>query len=161
MTLWNQQGSRVIWGTLLVIPINESLLYVRPLYLQAQEGRIPELKQVIVAYQNRIEMAETLTLALGRVFGPTITAALAPDRLSSSATSVVATPGGEAVAPPAGGVVPRATAPAGDTVAALAAEMRGYFQAADKALSAGNLAGYEAEIKKIRAALERLERIKR
>ena len=66
VTLWNQQGSRVIWGTLLVIPINESLLYVRPLYLQSSEAKIPELKQVIVAYQGRIEMAETLTRALGQ-----------------------------------------------------------------------------------------------
>src|SRR5678815_8901 len=91
ITLWNQQGSRVIWGTLLVIPIDQSLLYVRPLYLQSPEGKIPELKQVVVAYKNRIEMAETLTRALGRIFGSSVTAALAPDRLSSSATSVVMT----------------------------------------------------------------------
>ena len=51
ITLWNQQGSEVIQGTLLVIPIEESLLYIRPLYLRGQGGRIPELKRVIVAYQ--------------------------------------------------------------------------------------------------------------
>ena len=49
ITLWNQQGSEVIQGTLLVIPIEESLLYIRPLYLRAAGGRIPELKRVIVA----------------------------------------------------------------------------------------------------------------
>ncbi|SVB81184.1 uncharacterized protein METZ01_LOCUS234038, partial [marine metagenome] len=54
ITLWNQQGSQVIQGTLLVIPIEESLLYIRPLYLRAAGGRIPELKRVIVAYQNQI-----------------------------------------------------------------------------------------------------------
>ena len=54
LTLWDQQGSEVIQGTLLVIPIEEALLYIRPLYLRASGGRIPELKQVIVAYQNEI-----------------------------------------------------------------------------------------------------------
>ncbi len=56
ITLWNQQGSEVIQGTLMVIPIEESLLYVRPMYLRAQAGRIPELTRVIVAYQNSIVM---------------------------------------------------------------------------------------------------------
>ncbi len=68
ITLWNQQGSEVIQGTLLVIPIEESLLYIRPLYLRAAGGRIPELKRVIVAYQNQIVMEETLDDALGRLF---------------------------------------------------------------------------------------------
>ena len=65
VTLWSQTGNSVIWGTLLVIPIEESLLYVRPLYLRSAEGRIPELKRVIVAYQSQIVMAETLVEALG------------------------------------------------------------------------------------------------
>ena len=64
ITLWNQQGSEVIQGTLLVIPIEESLIYIRPLYLRAAGGLIPELKRVIVAYQNRIVMEETLDAAL-------------------------------------------------------------------------------------------------
>jgi uncharacterized membrane protein (UPF0182 family) len=53
ITLWNQQGSQVLWGTLMVIPIEESLIYVRPLYLRGAGGRIPELRRVVVAYQNR------------------------------------------------------------------------------------------------------------
>ncbi|MBM61770.1 MAG: membrane protein [Acidobacteria bacterium] len=68
LTLWDQQGSEVIQGTLLVIPIEEALLYVRPLYLRASGGRIPELKQVIVAYQNQIVMEETLDQALNQIF---------------------------------------------------------------------------------------------
>ena len=68
ITLWNQQGSEVIQGTLLVIPIEESLLYIRPLYLRAAGGRIPELKRVIVAYQNQIVMEATLDEALARLF---------------------------------------------------------------------------------------------
>ena len=85
LTLWNQQGSQVIQGTLLVVPIEESLLYIRPLYLRAADGQIPELKRVIVAYQNQIVMEETLALALNRLFGraspeqqPTLTTAASP-----------------------------------------------------------------------------------
>jgi uncharacterized membrane protein (UPF0182 family) len=69
VSLWDQRGSRVIRGDLLVIPIEESLLYVQPLYLQAEGGRIPELKRVVVAYQNRVVMQETLDAALADLFG--------------------------------------------------------------------------------------------
>ena len=81
LTLWNQQGSQVIQGTLLVVPIEESLLYIRPLYLRAADGQIPELKRVIVAYQNQIVMEETLALALNRLFGVG-----APQQLLASTT---------------------------------------------------------------------------
>jgi len=53
----------------LVIPIEESLIYVRPLYLKAEAGKIPELKRVIVAYENKIAMEETLEAGLARIFG--------------------------------------------------------------------------------------------
>jgi uncharacterized membrane protein (UPF0182 family) len=69
LTLWDQRGSQVIRGDLLVIPIGEALLYVQPIYLQAQGGRIPELKRVVVAYQNRVVMRETLDDALAEMFG--------------------------------------------------------------------------------------------
>lgn len=69
VSLWDQRGSAVIRGDLLVIPIKKSLLYVQPLYLQAKDGRIPELKRVIVAYENQVVMAQTLDEALGEMFG--------------------------------------------------------------------------------------------
>ncbi|HWM98457.1 MAG TPA: UPF0182 family protein, partial [Streptosporangiaceae bacterium] len=69
ISLWDQRGSAVIRGDLLVIPIEESLLYVQPLYLQAEGGRIPELKRVVIAYQNRVVMEETLEGALSEMFG--------------------------------------------------------------------------------------------
>jgi uncharacterized membrane protein (UPF0182 family) len=68
ISLWDQRGSEVIRGSLLVIPIEEALLYVQPLYLRAEGGRIPELKRVIVAYENQIAMEETLDIALSRIF---------------------------------------------------------------------------------------------
>jgi len=72
ISLWDQRGSTVIQGSLLAIPIEESLLYVRPLYLKADTGKIPELKRVIVAYENKIVMEETLERGLARLFGTSI-----------------------------------------------------------------------------------------
>ena len=68
ISLWDQRGSSVIQGTLLVIPVEEALLYVRPLYLKADAGKIPELKRVIVSYEDSIAMERTLDEALGKIF---------------------------------------------------------------------------------------------
>ncbi len=69
ITLWDQRGSEVIRGELLVIPIEESLIYVQPLLLRAQGGRIPELKRVVVAQESQVAMEETLEAGLARLFG--------------------------------------------------------------------------------------------
>src|SRR4030067_3370226 len=69
ISLWDQRGSQVIQGPLLVIPIEESLVYVRPLYLKAEAEKITELKRVIVAYENKIAMEETLEAGLAKIFG--------------------------------------------------------------------------------------------
>ena len=69
LTLWSQEGSRVIRGDLLVIPINGSLLYVEPVYLRAEQGELPELKRVIVAYDKEVAMRPTLEEALTAILG--------------------------------------------------------------------------------------------
>ncbi|UCD23331.1 MAG: UPF0182 family protein [Gemmatimonadota bacterium] len=69
ISLWDQRGSEVIRGSLLVIPIEESLIFVQAIYLRAEGGRIPELKRVVVAYQNQVVMEETLEQGLARLFG--------------------------------------------------------------------------------------------
>ena len=94
-TLWGQRGSSVIRGHLLVIPIEHSFLYVQPIYLQAAEGAIPELKRVIVAFGDRLAMKETLQGALEAVLGTAkVPAAIAPS---------------PAVAPPEPGAAPQPT----------------------------------------------------
>ena len=70
ISLWNRQGSRAIQGNLLVIPIEQSLLYVEPIYLEAEQTSLPTFVRVIVAYENRIVMAETLEQALEGIFAP-------------------------------------------------------------------------------------------
>lgn len=69
LTLWNQRGSSVIRGNLLVIPVQDALLYVEPLYLQAEQSKMPELRRVIVAHGDRVVMEPTLDLALQKIFG--------------------------------------------------------------------------------------------
>src|SRR5213083_1921905 len=70
LSLWNQRGSTVIRGSLLAIPLDQSLIYVQPLYLAASEqGALPELRRVIVSYGNQIAMEPTLQQSLARIFG--------------------------------------------------------------------------------------------
>ncbi len=68
-TLWGQVGSRVIRGNLLVLPINDALLYVEPIFLEAETGGLPELARVIVAFDETVVMADNLEQALVRLFG--------------------------------------------------------------------------------------------
>jgi uncharacterized membrane protein (UPF0182 family) len=141
ITLWNQQGSEVIQGTLLVIPIEESLIYIRPLYLRAATGKIPELKRVIVAHQNQIVMEETLDEALQRLF-PRDGRAPIPAAAGPEPVPIERTP---------------SPAVAADT-AALAAEARAAYDRAIKAQREGNWALYGEEIKRLGELLEKLAR---
>lgn len=70
ISLWSTKGSNVIQGNLLVIPIEQSLLYVEPLYLEAENNSLPTLVRVIVVYENQIIMAETMEKALDQIFNP-------------------------------------------------------------------------------------------
>ena len=143
ITLWNQQGSEVLQGTLLVIPIEESLIYIRPLYLRSAGGRIPELKRVIVAHHNQIVMEETLEKALDRLF-PRGAAGAAPPAPTS------------AVAPAAAGAP---TAPAQPRTAAdvLSARALDHYRRALEAQRNGNWALYGEEIEKLGRVLEQME----
>ena len=70
ISLWNREGSRAIQGNLLIIPIEQSLLYVEPLYIEAEQNSLPTLARVIVVYENRIVMAENLEEAISAIFQP-------------------------------------------------------------------------------------------
>ena len=81
ISLWNRQGSKAIQGNLLVIPLEQSLLYVEPLYLEADQNSLPTLVRVIMAYENRIVMAPTLEEALQELFKPDPEGAITQDAL--------------------------------------------------------------------------------
>jgi uncharacterized membrane protein (UPF0182 family) len=89
LTLWNQMGSRIIRGAnLLVIPIENSILYVSPLYMRAEHGHLPELKRVIAAYGEHVVMRETLAEALSALFAePGAAAAVSSEAAEMPATS--------------------------------------------------------------------------
>jgi uncharacterized protein len=152
ITLWNQQGSQVIQGTLMVIPIEESLIYVRPLYLRAQAGRIPELTRVIVAYQNRIVMEPTLDQAIARLFGQ---ADRTPSAVRAAAAGAAETrPSAEGATAPSGTAAPSAAGTA--AWQSMAAEARDTYERALEAQKAGDWAKYGEEIRRLGELLERM-----
>ena len=130
MTLWDQKGSQVIRGELLVIPIEESLIYVQPIYLRAEGGTIPELKRVVVAHENRVVMAETLEEGLNILFG-----GAAPNTPAASTGSAAATP------TPDSNVI---------------AQAQQHYDRAIAAQRAGDWAAYGREIEQLGALLKQL-----
>jgi hypothetical protein len=144
ISLWDQRGSQVIQGQLLVIPIEEGLLYVRPLYLRSESGKIPELKRVIVAYENKIAMEETLEAALARIFSGVYMEA---QRLSEAASPA------QAPSSPA-----EAEAAAAASGANLLRDAREAYDRAIQAQRDGDWAKYGEQIKKLGAIIESLSR---
>jgi uncharacterized membrane protein (UPF0182 family) len=124
ISLWNQMGSRVIRGNLLVIPIENSILYVSPLYLRAEQGQLPELKRVIAAYGDRVVMEETLGQALSALFANETTPA------------------------------PAATEPGAGAMADRARQALDHYNRALERLKAGDWAGFGAELEAMRGLLQ-------
>jgi uncharacterized protein len=156
ITLWSQAGSTVIQGTLLVIPIEESLLYVQPLYLRAAGGRIPELKRVIVAYKDpkrdRIVMAETLAKALSQVFSSNSAA----DRTARAEAQAAVDRAASPTAPLSDPAAPIAVRP-GETCAELLKRALTHDTRSDMALRDGNFTLYGQEREKLRQVLEAMK----
>lgn len=138
LTLWNQQGSRVIRGNLLVIPIGRSTLYVEPIYLQSESIKLPEFKRVVVASGNQLAMDASLPEVLARLFGPNLG---------------LPSPAPPGAAPPATAL---ATAPP-PNVSAAAKAARDAYQRALEALKNGDFATFGEELKNLDARLRELE----
>ncbi len=133
VSLWDQHGSEVIRGNLLVIPIEESLVYVQPLYLRAEGGGIPELKRVIVAYQNQVVMEETLEAGLARLFSGAATGAAPAAEPSPS------------------------SGPGGGRAADLTRQAVELYQSAVEAQRAGDWARYGTELARLGEVLRQLQ----
>jgi uncharacterized membrane protein (UPF0182 family) len=154
ITLWNQQGSQVIQGTLLVIPVEESLLYVRPLYLRASDGKIPELKRVIVAYQNQIVMAETLDRAIDRIFGE----GSAPRSSQAGAAAANQMRAGVATSTTAPATAPTTASSTPASTGSVGARARQHYERAMQAQRDGNWALYGEEIRLLGQVLQEMSR---
>ncbi|MCI0423202.1 MAG: UPF0182 family protein, partial [Acidobacteria bacterium] len=135
LALWDRSGSKVIRGSLLVIPVQNSILYIQPLYLaSSQEGGLPELKRIIVSYGNSIAMEETLELSLARIFG------------AAAAEVAPAVP-----TPQAGRQQDERT------LKTLIDEASAHYERAQSALRQGNWQGYGEEIRRLEEVLKRLK----
>ena len=130
ISLWNQMGSRVIRGNLLVVPIENSILYVTPLYLRAETGQLPELKRVIAAYGDRVVMEETLPAALAALFEESAPATALP--------------------------VPVAGASSAGPAYERARQALGHYDRAIDRLKVGDWTGFGAELDALRPLLEQL-----
>ena len=145
LSLNDQKGSSVLFGSMLIVPIEQSLLYVQPLYVKASgaggndmgTNSIPELKQVVVAFENRIAMEPTLPAALADLFG----AANPADGLTSPGTT-----------PSTGGAA--GTVPASNT--ALIEQATAQYEKAQTALRAGDFAEYGRQSKALGETLKAL-----
>ncbi len=143
-SLWDQRGSRIIRGNLLVIPINESFLYVEPIYLQSDTSALPELKRVIVASDTRIAMDTTLDGALAAL-------------LDAAPIEIVVDEGIEPVSeevPSTGVDTPAIEIDA--TVEELIQSANAHYEAAEAAQRAGDWTTYGEELEALQQQLEQL-----
>jgi len=133
VTLWNQSGSSVIRGNLIVIPIGDALIYLQPVYLQSTSSSFPEFQRIVVASPTTVVWGETLGDALRQLLG------------GGPGPSPSPTPG-------PGGDLP-------SDVAALIEYANRHFELAQDALKDGNFARYGSEIELVRQALARLQEL--
>ncbi len=142
-SLWDQRGSNVIRGNLLVIPLNGRFLYVEPVYLQSETGKIPELKRVIVATDSRIAMDTTLTGALSSLLqaSPEDVAATLAEQTEPGVESVTEEPSTIAI---------------DATIADIIASANAHFEAAQAAQRAGDWATYGEELAALQTDLAQL-----
>ena len=142
LTLWSQQGSQVLRGNLLVIPLEDAILYVQPLYIQAQSSPLPELKRIIVASTGAVVMSDRLDTAL---------TALGQGRSGE----VLSTSPPPAAAPQAQANAASPAEAAGST-ADLAAAARDHLRAAEAAAGRGDWATYGTEMASVHQLLDQL-----
>ena len=137
ITLLNASGSKVRLGNLLLIPIEQSLLYIRPLYVEAEGTPVPQLKKVIVVYGDKVVIKDSLREAIITLFPGS-----SPATLEQQGAGQIAPPTGQTptTTPPGGNTTP---APVLTSVNDLLTEATARFAAADDALKAGDLAGYQ------------------
>lgn len=135
LTLWDQRGSQVLRGNLLVIPIKDTILYVEPLFLQAEQSNLPELRRVIVGFGDDIVMEETLEAALEAIFGK-----------EKPLTPVTPKPEGE-----------KERELADLSIQVLIKEASQAFRDAQESAQAGNWAEYGRNLKKLQSILFKLE----
>lgn len=161
LTLLDQRGSQVLQGNLLLVPVANSLLYVRPLYVQAEQTPVPELKKVIVDFNGKLVMQDTLEQALAGALGvPVNFNSTVPDQTAGGGSGNAGAPGGgnagSTTVPSTGGTGTTVSPPTTgvQTVAGLLARADELFSEADQALAAKDLATYQAKLDQARKLIQ-------
>jgi hypothetical protein len=155
LTLWSQAGSTVVRGNLIVVPVQDSIIYLEPIYLQSTGSAIPEFTKIVVASPTKIVWGDTLDEALSLLLsgtGSTPSPSPTPGGPSPS-PGVSPSPSASATPIPSGG--PQVT-PRPDDVKALITYANTHFELAQAALRAGDFATYGVEIAKVQATLRQL-----
>ena len=156
LSLWRQGGSTVVLGNLIVIPVQDSILYLQPIYLQSTTSPIPQLTKVVLATPTKVVWGDTLQQALDLLLagGPSASPSPSPSPGGPSPTPGASpSPGTSATPGPSGG--PEVT-PRPDDIKGLITYANAHFEAAQAALRAGDFATYGVEIAKVQAALRQL-----
>ncbi len=150
ITLWNQSGSTVVRGNLIVIPVGNSLVYLQPVYLQSTSSKFPEFQRIVVASPTTVVWSNTLADALNKLLAAQGGGTTPSPSPSGGPT---ASPGPGATATPA-----PTTTPSGlpTDVQGLVNYANAHFDLAQQALHNGDFATYGAEMDKVQAALQRL-----
>jgi uncharacterized membrane protein (UPF0182 family) len=148
LSLWNQQGSRVLRGALIVIPVGSALLYAEPIYLQAERSPMPELRIVVLAMQDRLAYGPTFEAALAALFGE---AAPSLNPAPAGAPAAVTAPGAS------GGRTPAPAAPVADA-SALIAQAAKDLADYQRLTAEGKLGEAGARLEAVKRALDALQR---
>jgi hypothetical protein len=156
LTLWNQSGSTVVRGNLIVVPVQDSIIYLEPIYLQSTGSAIPEFTKIVVASPTNVVWGDTLDQALTALLAGSSTTATPSPSPGAPSPSPGVSPSPVASATPAPSSAAGAT-PQPNDVKGLISYANAHFEAAQAALRAGDFATYGAEIAKVQAALRQLE----
>jgi hypothetical protein len=154
VTLWSQQGSTVIMGNLLVVPLQDSILYVQPVYMSSNSNPLPVLQKVIVATPSAIVWGDTLQAALSQLVSGN---GVAPGTSPSPGTTPGASPGPGVTAVPGSTPTAGPSFTTGGTAQQLIAQANQHYQAAQQALHNGDLATYQKEMDIVGQILTQLE----
>jgi uncharacterized membrane protein (UPF0182 family) len=159
ITLWGQVNSSVIMGNLLVIPLQDSLLYIQPVYLQAANNPLPVFQKVIVGTPTQIVWADNLQGALNQIYAGQGTTAPG----GSAPPGATVTPGPSSAATPAasstGSPTPLPSIVLSGTAQQLIAQTDQHYQAAQAALRAGDLGTYQKEMDIVGTLLTQLQTV--
>jgi uncharacterized membrane protein (UPF0182 family) len=150
LTLWNQQGSHVRRGALLVIPIGRALLYAEPIYLQAERSPMPELRLVVLALQDRLAYGPTFESAMAALFGGAVSS------LSAPATSAATVPAERARGTPASGT-PQPAANLNALIAEAAKDVADY----QRLTAEGKLGEAGQKLEELKRAIDKLNALQR